>query len=115
VRKPGFLRPCDPCAVRQLWFCPGFLTTCIYSLRCANRLGLGIALFDSAETLAAVNATAAAWGTIHLADPAAELKPSDLCSCQTLFAITAAERPVLADTVCRPLMTGRDRSGQRRR
>jgi hypothetical protein len=66
------------------------LTTCIYSLRCANRLGLGIALFDSAKTLAAVNATAAAWGTIHLADPAAELKPSDLCSCRTLFAITAA-------------------------
>ena len=92
---------------------PGFGAA--YSLHCATGLGLGITLFDSAETLAAANATAAAWGATHLTDLAAELKPSDLCSCQTLFAITAAERPVLADTVCRPLMTGRDRSGQRRR
>jgi hypothetical protein len=67
---------------------PGFGAA--YSLHCATGLGLGITLFDSAETLAAANATAAAWGATHLTDLAAGLKPSELCSCRTLFAITAA-------------------------
>jgi hypothetical protein len=84
---------------------PGFHAA--YGLRCANRFGLGIVMFDSAETLAAANATAAAWGTAHLADLTAELNLSDLFLCQTLLAVTAAERPALADTVQRVL----DRAG----